>query len=758
MLACQYDPLGYLIPFTTRGKVLIQDMWKAGGSWDDPIQPESLADKWLAWEKELPHLSEVELPRSYAPPCADTSTATRELHIFCDASERAYGSVAYMRIVDDHQQVHVAFVLARSRVAPKKQLSIPRLELSAALTGAELAKVLQSELTIPIQQVTLWSDSTTVLYWIRAESCRYKVFVGTRISEIQTLTSVENWRYVDSVSNPADDLTRGLSLEDLQYPHRWCRGPEFLYQSPEQWPAMLASDPEPEEVELKKSAFIGNISVDPVSPLPDVSKFTSWKDLVQATVRSLHGAADPGTSQPSEAADYVRAETLLFMQSQRDSFPEEMKALKASRSIPSDSRLGSLAPEHDDATGLLRVGGRLRRAEALETDMIHPIILDPHHPITKLVIKDFDQTLLHPGPERVLAELRRKFWILRGREAIRRLQHECRECQRWRAKPDVPQMADLPPARLRLFKPPFYSTGVDCFGPYQVRIGRRQEKRWGIVYKCMTTRCIHLDLLESMDSDAFLMSLRRFIARRGTPAELLLDNGTNFVGGARELREAFQSMAPHLKDQLATQKISFRFNPPSAPHFGGTWEREVKSIKAALKVTLQEQTVPEPVLRTMLIEVEGILNAKPLGYVSSDAADLDPITPSILLMGRHDASLPQVMYDSSDLLGRRRWRHSQVLADHFWSSFIRHYLPTLQERQKWRRDNKTLEVDQVVLVVDPQLPRALWPVGKVTHTYPGADGRVRTASVQVKEKTYVRPVARLVPLPKLQDDDTVDTT
>ena len=319
-------------------------------------------------------------------------------------------------------------------------------------------------------------------------------------------------------------------------------------------------------------------------------------------------------------------------------------------------------------------------------------------------------------------------------------------------------MADLPPARLRLFKPPFYSTGVDCFGPYQVRIGRRQEKRWGIVYKCMTTRCIHLDLLESMDSDAFLMALRRFIARRGTRAELLLDNGTNFVGGARELREAFQSMAPHLKDHLATQKISFRFNPPSAPHFGGTWEREVKSIKAALKVTLQEQTVPEPVLRTMLIEVEGILNAKPLGYVSSDAADLDPITPSILLMGRHDASLPQVMYDSSDLLGRRRWRHSQVLADHFWSSFIRHYLPTLQERQKWRRDNKTLEVDQVVLVVDPQLPRALWPDGKVTHTYPGADGRVRTASVQVKEKTYVRPVARLVPLPKLQDDDTVDTT
>lgn len=214
-------------------------------------------------------------------------------------------------------------------------------------------------------------------------------------------------------------------------------------------------------------------------------------------------------------------------------------------------------------------------------------------------------------------------------------------------------MADLPPSRLRLYKPPFYSTGMDCFGPFTIKIGRRQEKRWGIIYKCMTTCCVHLDLLESLDSDAFLMSLRRFIARRGKPYKLLSDNGTNFVGGERELRKAFTSMAPHLQEQLAEQKMSFRFNPSSAPHFGGTWEREVKSVKTALKVILKEQTVPETVLQTLLIEVEGILNAKPLGYLSSDIADPDPITPSILLVGRHDSSLPQALYDSSNLLGKR---------------------------------------------------------------------------------------------------------
>ncbi|XP_023253587.1 uncharacterized protein LOC111648064 [Seriola lalandi dorsalis] len=352
--------------------------------------------------------------------------------------------------------------------------------------------------------------------------------------------------------------------------------------------------------------------------------------------------------------------------------------------------------------------------------------------------------------------MRRQYWVLRGREAIRRHQHNCRECQQWRAKPNVPKMADLPLSKLRIYKPPFYSTGVDCFGPFIVKIGRRTEKRWGIVYKCLTTRCVHLDLLESLDTDAFLLSLRRFIGRRGTPFELLCDNGTNFVGGERELREAFEAMVPELQDQLAKQKISFQFNPPSAPHFGGAWEREVRSVKTALRVILREQSVPEPVLQTVLIEVEGILNAKPLGYVSADAADPDPITPHVLLMGRRDSSLPQALYDSSGVLGTRRWKHSQVLADNFWSTFIRRYLPSLQGRSKWQTDGQQLAVDQVVLIVDPQLPRALWPVGKVVETYPGADGRIRTATVKIKDRTYVRPVARLIQLPKISD--TEDST
>ncbi|KAK0146565.1 hypothetical protein N1851_014104 [Merluccius polli] len=270
--------------------------------------------------------------------------------------------------------------------------------------------------------------------------------------------------------------------------------------------------------------------------------------------------------------------------------------------------------------------------------------------------------------------------------------------------------------------------------------------------ECLTTQCVHLDLLNNMDTDSFLMAFQRFTSRRGTPAEILCDQGTNFKGGHKELQEAFNNLSPTIKSVLATRKINFHFNPPYAPHFGGVWEREIRSVKNALKTTIGAQMVTEEVLRTVLMEIEGILNSKPLGYVSSDVADTDPVTPNLLIMGRHDASLPLVSYPDSDLLSRRRWRHTQILSDHFWKHFIKSYLPLLQTRQKWKRDKPDLTLNSIVMIVDSQHPRALWPVGKVTHLLQSKDGCIRTAKVLVKDKTYVRPVANLIPLPAIPKD------
>lgn len=160
----------------------------------------------------------------------------------------------------------------------------------------------------------------------------------------------------------------------------------------------------------------------------------------------------------------------------------------------------------------------------------------------------------------------------------------------------------------------------------------------------------------------------------------------------------------------------------------------------------------EEVLQTVLIEIEAILNSKPLGYVSADIADLDPITPNCLLMGRPDGSLPQVIYPVSELLGRRRWRHSQVLADRFWMAFIKHYLPGLQTRGKWHNPSADIKPGTVVKLVDPQMPRSFWQIGRVVNIFLGADDRVRTAEIQIKDRVYTRPIARLVVLPEIPND------
>ena len=207
---------------------------------------------------------------------------------------------------------------------------------------------------------------------------------------------------------------------------------------------------------------------------------------------------------------------------------------------------------------------------------------------------------------------------------------------------------------------------------------------------------------------------------------------------SRRVRTAkcFPGHGTRLKAAISPHQVNFQFNPPSAPHFGRSWEREIKSVKMALYVALGKQSTTDTNLHTVLVEVEGILNSKPLGYVSSDLADTDPVTPNMLLMGRPDSSLPQAIHSSRELHGRRKWHHSQILADHFWTAFIWHYLPKLQTRKKWKSDKVNLDSSQVVLIVDSQYPRPSWPIKRITEIYPGKDGKVRSASSSKVGSTY----------------------
>ncbi len=412
VLASQYDPLGYISPFTTRAKVIVQQCWMKSRGWDDPLIPNPIQQAWKAWETELPDLSLSQLPRCYLT-LPSEQIVSRELHIFCDSSESAYGSVAYLRMETDKGMVHTSFIMARSRVAPKRQISIPRLELCAALTGAQLSKLLQKELTLPLTNTVLWSDSTTVLSWLHSPSCRYKVFVANRVTEILELTDLSSWRYIPSAQNPADDVTRGKTLVELAKPdHRWRQGPPFLKCPPHQWPQNLVSRSASPDPELRKPLFCGLTQLEDLV-LPDPSCFQSWSELKSATTELLR-------QRGPESCDPSVVQTCLLRQAQQQSFPTEYQSLKEGKPIESQSRLLTLSPEFREETGLIVVGGRLRRVEDMEPEMIHPVILDSKHPLSSLIIKDCDEKLFHPGTERVFSELRRNYWIIKGRQAVKK--------------------------------------------------------------------------------------------------------------------------------------------------------------------------------------------------------------------------------------------------------------------------------------------------------------------------------------------------
>ena len=223
-------------------------------------------------------------------------------------------------------------------------------------------------------------------------------------------------------------------------------------------------------------------------------------------------------------------------------------------------------------------------------------------------------------------------------------------------------MAALPPHRLQPFFPPFTNTGLDYFGPLQVTMHRRLQKRYVCLFTCLITSAVHLDVTTSLDTDSFLLAFRRFVSRGGSPAVIFSDNKTNLVSGERELREGIDHLNQHkIGKTLAARNIQWEFSPPSAPHFGGVWERLVQSSKIALKAVLQIQAVSEEVLATVFTEVELLLNGRLLTHVSTDPEDLVPLTPNHFILGRAYPNVPADIFTDADMISRKRYAKAKRL-------------------------------------------------------------------------------------------------
>ncbi|XP_059045303.1 uncharacterized protein LOC131841083 [Achroia grisella] len=301
-------------------------------------------------------------------------------------------------------------------------------------------------------------------------------------------------------------------------------------------------------------------------------------------------------------------------------------------------------------------------------------------------------------------------------------------------------MGDLPAERLAHHRRPFTFIGLDYMGPMLVTVGRRKEKRYVALFTCLTSRAIHLEVAASLSTDSALMCLKRFISRRGTPDKIYSDNGTAFVGSNNILKA--------MSEEGANTGITWSFIPPAAPHMGGAWERLVRSVKTALKVILRDRAPRDEVLHTALIEVEALVNSRPLTHVPLDPSS-PALTPFHFILGESSPYHPvPVILDESDFLGRSDWRKAQCLADMFWSRWVKEYLPTLiPRRSPGQNREQTVTVGDMVLIVDPSLPRGTWPLGRIATVFPGRDGIVRVAEVSTSGGILRRPLKRLVKLP-----------
>jgi transposase InsO family protein len=764
---------------------MFQALWRSNVGWDDHLSQFD-TDAWQAWFTELKSIGNIHIPRCYN----GADILERELHVFADASELAYVCVAYWRFILPDGSFKLALIGSKARVTPLKPVTVPRLELQAALIASRFAvTIIESHRNKPIR-VTLWSDSRTVLSWLRADARTFRPFVAHRVGEIIENTNVCDWRWVPTDLNVADDSTR---IRPIDSSSRWFIGPSFLLKNSNMWPTEPTSVVAPVLTELKTSSMcevVGFTSISfrelmPTPVIADPAHFSSWTRLVRATARAHQAAkifknlldihaqnsksrnelfSTPSTNShlcnplnhrstgvqlsttsielPALSADEMEiAEKHMVRHCQLESFEEELRCILTSQSLPKNSPLRKLSPSLGE-DHILRLAGRISAAPNISNETRSPILLDGRHAVARLLIHHYHKTMAHANVETVVNEMRQKYWILRLRPTTRTVAKCCLFCRIRNTHPTVPPTGNLPSERLAFHQRPFTNVGLDYFGPVEVTVGRRKEKRYVALYTCLTVRAMHLEVVNSLSTDSAIMSLRRFIARRGSPLTIISDNGTAFVGASNELKQFF---GRDVEEFTATRGIKWKFIPPAAPFFGGCWERLVRSTKTALRATLNERAPKEETFLTLLMEAEAIVNSRPLSHVSVDKEDEETLTPFHFLIGQSSFinSFTAPTLTDSTLVGRSEWRKASRLADHFWARWMKEVLPLLHTRPP-AAGTYEVKIGDVVIIADDSLPRRVWPKGRVTQLHPGRDGKVRVVDVATKGGTLRRPIRKII--------------
>ncbi|GFX85488.1 integrase catalytic domain-containing protein [Trichonephila clavipes] len=512
VIAKLYDPLGFLGPVIAKAKVFLQQLWLCKLDWDD-VLPNSIANEWREFVTTLKCIEEVKINRFIMA----GNNVRIVLQGFADASEAAYGTVVYLQCFLHNGAAKVSFLASKSRVAPIRVISIPRLELCACVLLAQLVKKIHSTLRLNISDIVLHTDSTIALAWLNTPL---------------PIVKKPSWPIVS--------------------PRLWWHGPQFLEK--------------------------GKLSSEETSLSP-VKKCKYSKELKTGS------SSDIITSSVCVSTNCVSSILSTLLRKNRD--------------------------------GLLRVGGRLSNSDLPYVNK-HPAILPENHNLTVQIIVHFHRKNLHSGASSLLHYVREKFWPLNDRSLCRKVVHECLICFKSLPLVTSQRMGNLPRDRV-VPDYPFNCSGVDFCGPFMIRY---KNQRKGILHKiyicvfvCFVSKAIHIEIVSDLTSDAFIATLKRFFSRRGKCAKLYSDNGKTFVGANKKLKR-FLKLIEDSNDSLAgflsAEGIEWKFIPPRAPSFGGIWEASVKSIKYHLRRVVSGSNLTYEEFLTVCIQIEGILNSRPL--------------------------------------------------------------------------------------------------------------------------------------------------
>lgn len=753
-IAKLFDPLGWSTPAIVTAKIFLQRLWQVKLNWDEQL-PSHLQGQWESIQLSLSALNDLSIDRWTQ---FGSDTVKCEIHGFSDASTAAYAAVIYLRLTSISGQTESRLLIGKSKVAPIKSQSIPRLELSAAVLLSRLIECVRTTLSLTSAPCYCWTDSTVVLAWIHQHSSKWKTFVANRVSEIQSRLPFAVWRHVPTDDNPADCASRGIDGSRLHVHGLWWRGPAWLRLSRSEWPTLMEAA---QETTLETSPARTVHLTKPKAPWDLASKFSSWPLLIRVTAYVLRFVARLRRStdhlleragSPALSANECRlAREFWLKRIQEEVFPAERETLLQKKSLSSKSALLALHPFVGEDK-LIRVGGRLTNAP-LSFPIKYPVIL-ASHPLVNLIIRHAHLRSLHAGPQLTLATIRREFWILRARDAVKSVIHRCVTCTPERATAPMQLMGSLPCVRVSKPARAFLHCGVDYAGLVLIRAssgrGIASRKTYISVFVCMASRAVHLELVEGYSTSAFMGAFSRFCARRGLPQSMYSDNGTTFVGAERELTSAFRAATrdPNLLNRLAADNIEWHFIPPSAPHSGGLWEAGVHSMKHHIRRVPGDHTFTFEEFATLLCNIEACLNSRLLAPLTDTMDDYEPLTPGHFLIGAALTAHPEPSMLNVSENRLSRWQLVRQLTERFWKLWQTDYINTLQQRAKWRRVAKDIiKIGQLVLLKNSGLSPCKWEMGRIIQCHAGPDGLIRVVTIQTAASAYKRPISKICLLP-----------